>query len=108
MDALRARTLWQMLDGRDPAITAMILAVAKLCALAVELVWKCSLTNEQRICGAPEEKHGIVERALMFRMFPIFLTGYREPLQAKHLFKIGYKLLTGRLETAGEGMFDLY
>jgi hypothetical protein len=97
MDALRTRTLLQMNNGRGAAITVAILAVTKLCALVTELWWKCSLALQQELCDAPEESHGVIERALMFRMFPIFRTGYRTPLQRNHLFNIDAKLSFGRL-----------
>ncbi|KAG7426199.1 ABC transporter gloK [Fusarium oxysporum f. sp. raphani] len=58
MDAARARTLWRMLDGRDPAIAVMVLASTKVCALVTEMLWKCSLVNRHELCDAPEESNG--------------------------------------------------
>ncbi|RBA18274.1 hypothetical protein FPRO05_10569 [Fusarium proliferatum] len=62
MDAARARTLWRMLDGRDPAIAVMVLGATKVCALVTEMLWKCSLANRHELCDAPEESNGIIER----------------------------------------------
>ena len=97
MDALRARTLLQMHDGRGSAITVIVLAISKLYTLANELTWKRSLAVQHQLCEMPEETNGIVERALMFRMFPIFRTGYKTPLGVQHLFKIDPILYFGRL-----------
>ncbi|KAF5660313.1 multidrug resistance [Fusarium circinatum] len=58
MDAARARTLWRMQDGRDPAIAVMVLASTKVCALVAEMLWKCSLANRHELCDAPEESNG--------------------------------------------------
>ncbi|KAF4442024.1 multidrug resistance [Fusarium acutatum] len=58
MDAARARTLWRMLDGRDPAIAVVVLASAKVLALVTEILWKCSLANRHELCDAPEESNG--------------------------------------------------
>ncbi|KAF5717156.1 multidrug resistance [Fusarium mundagurra] len=88
MDAARARTLWRMLDGRDPAIAVMVLASTKVLALVTEMLWKCSLANRHELCDAPEESNGIIERALMLRMMPIFWAGYRTPLQTENLSKL--------------------
>ncbi|KAI1033937.1 hypothetical protein LB503_010963 [Fusarium chuoi] len=63
MDAARARTLWRMLDGRDPAIAVMVLGATKVCALVTEMLWKCSLANRHELCDAPEESNGIIERS---------------------------------------------
>ncbi|KAF5553204.1 multidrug resistance [Fusarium napiforme] len=58
MDAARARTLWRMLDGRDPAIAVMVLGATKVLALVTEMLWKCSLANRHELCDAPEESNG--------------------------------------------------
>ncbi|EXM19442.1 hypothetical protein FOTG_12493 [Fusarium oxysporum f. sp. vasinfectum 25433] len=105
MDAARARTLWRMLDGRDPAIAVMVLASTKVCALVTEMLWKCSLVNRHELCDAPEESNGIVERALMLRMMPIFWAGYRTPLQTEHLSKLDTKLQNAQLRPTEKGMF---
>lgn len=97
MDALRARTLLHMSDGRSEAITVIALGAAKFCALVLEMWWKCPLALRNEACKIPEESDGLIERALMFRMLPIFTTGYRIPLEAEHLFKIDKILSFGRL-----------
>lgn len=104
-DAARARTLWRMLDGRDPAIAVMVLASTKVCALVTEMLWKCSLVNRHELCDAPEESNGIIERALMLRMMPIFWAGYRTPLQTEHLSKLDTKLQNAQLRPTEKGMF---
>lgn len=104
MDAARARTLWHMRDARDPAIAIMVSAVAKLCVLALEFLWKCALTHKRGMCDAPEESNGIVERALMLRMLPVFWAGYRAPLQMNNLFSIHADLLTGQRDPSSKGM----
>ncbi|KAL7756907.1 hypothetical protein ACKLNR_013900 [Fusarium oxysporum f. sp. zingiberi] len=103
MDAARARTLWRMLDGRDPAIAVMVLASTKVCALVTEVLWKCSLVNRHELCDAPEESNGIIERALMLRMMPIFWAGYRTPLQTEHLSKLDTKLQNAQLRPTEKG-----
>ncbi|EXL42709.1 hypothetical protein FOCG_15156 [Fusarium oxysporum f. sp. radicis-lycopersici 26381] len=103
MDAARARTLWRMLDGRDPAIAVMVLASTKVCALVTEMLWKCSLVNRHELCDAPEESNGIIERALMLRMMPIFWAGYRTPLQTEHLSKLDTKLQNAQLRPTEKG-----
>lgn len=104
MDAARARTLWRMLDGRDPAIAVMVLGATKVCALVTEMLWKCSLANRHELCDAPEESNGIIERALMLRMMPIFWAGYRTPLQTEHLSKLDTKLQNAELRPTEKGM----
>ncbi|KAF4340735.1 multidrug resistance [Fusarium beomiforme] len=103
MDAARARTIWRMLDGRDPAIVVMILAGTKVCALVAEILWKCSLVNRHKLCDAPEESNGIIERALMLRMMPIFWAGYRTPLRTEHLSDLDTKLKNAELRPAEKG-----
>ncbi|RYC82063.1 ABC transporter C family member 3 [Fusarium oxysporum f. sp. narcissi] len=103
MDAARARTLWRMLDGRDPAIAVMVLASTKVCALVTEMLWKCSLVNRHELCDAPEESNGIIERALMLRMMPIFWAGYRTPLKTEHLSKLDTKLQNAQLRPTEKG-----
>lgn len=107
MDAARARTLWRMLNGKDPAIAVMVLAGIKGCALVAELLWKCSLANRHTICDAPEESNGIIERALMLRMMPIFWVGYRTPLRTEHLSKLSSKLQNAELSPVDESTPDL-
>jgi hypothetical protein len=92
-----------MLDGEDLAVPIIVLTASKVCALAFELAWKCSLTIERGLCDAPEESNGIIERALMVRMLPVFWAGYRVPLEAKHLFNIPNKLLIGQVNPVSEG-----
>ncbi|CVL03538.1 related to multidrug resistance protein [Fusarium mangiferae] len=103
MDAARARTLWRMQDGRDPAIAVMVLGATKVCALVTEMLWKCSLANRHELCDAPEESNGIIERALMLRMMPIFWAGYRTPLQTEHLSKLDTKLQNAELRPTEKG-----
>ncbi|KAF5687004.1 major facilitator family transporter [Fusarium denticulatum] len=102
MDAARARTLWRMLDGRDPAIAVMVLGATKVLALVTEMLWKCSLANRHELCDAPEESNGIIERALMLRMMPIFWAGYRTPLQTEHLSKLRPKRKQAPIKLAKE------
>ena len=96
MDALRARTLWDTQDARGAAISMISYASFKLCAFILEITWKCSLATQSGLCDAPEEKHGIIERALMLRVIPLFSKGYRVPLQAKDLYNIDARLMNGR------------
>lgn len=107
MDAARARTLWRMLDGRGPAIAVMVLGATKLCALITEMLWKCSLANRHELCDAPEESNGIIERALMLRMMPIFWAGYRTPLQTEHLSKLDAKLQNAELRPSEKGILPI-
>lgn len=95
MDALRARTLWGTVDGRGAAITIITYASFKLCAFILEIIWKCEFALQSGLCDAPEEKHGIIERALMLRVIPLFARGYRIPLQAQDLYKIAPRLMNG-------------
>lgn len=95
MDALRARTLWDTQGGRGAAASVMAYAAFKLCAFVLEIIWKCALATRDGLCDAPEEKHGIIERALMLRVIPLFSKGYRITLQPKDLYKIGPRLMTG-------------
>ncbi|PNP84224.1 hypothetical protein FNYG_02912 [Fusarium nygamai] len=106
MDAARARTLWRMLDGRDPAIAVMVLASTKVLALVTEMLWKCSLANRHELCDAPEESNGIIERALMLRMMPIFWAGYRTPLQTENLSKLRPKRKQEPIKLAKEIFFS--
>lgn len=95
MDALRARTLWDTQGGRGAAISMIVYASFKLCAFILEITWKCSLATQSGLCDAPEEKHGIIERAFMLRSIPMFSKGYRNPLQAKDLYNIDSRLMSG-------------
>ncbi|KAF4440782.1 hypothetical protein F53441_12190 [Fusarium austroafricanum] len=97
MDAARARTLWRMLDGTDPAAAVMAIAATKFFALVAELLWKCALANTAELCDAPEESNGIIERAFMLRMMPVFYAGYRTPLRTKHLSNLAPKLQNAEL-----------
>ncbi|KAL3426496.1 hypothetical protein PVAG01_00005 [Phlyctema vagabunda] len=98
MDVLRARTLWDTQGGRGAAIAMISYASFKLCAFILELIWKCALATRSGLCDAPEEKHGIIERAFMLRVIPLFSRGYRMPLQAKDLYKIDARLMTGNVK----------
>ncbi|PTB37966.1 hypothetical protein M441DRAFT_60292 [Trichoderma asperellum CBS 433.97] len=100
MDALRARTLWGTVDGRGAAITIITYASFKLCAFILEIIWKCEFALQSGLCDAPEEKHGIIERALMLRVIPLFARGYRIPLQAQDLYKIAPRLMNGNEKEA--------
>jgi len=95
MDALRARTLWDTQDGHGAAISIITYASFKLCAFVLEIIWKCALATQPGLCDAPEEKHGIIERALVLRVIPLFSKGYRTTLEAKDLYKIAPSPLNG-------------
>ena len=95
MDALRARTLWDTQDGHGAAISIITYASFKLCAFVLEIIWKCALATQPGLCDAPEEKHGIIERALVLRVIPLFSKGYRTTLEAKDLYKIAPSLMNG-------------
>lgn len=95
MDILRARTLWDTQNGRGAAISMICYASFKLCAFILEITWKCSHATQSGLCDAPEEKHGIIERAFMLRAIPMFSKGYRTPLQAKDLYNIDARLMNG-------------
>jgi ATP-binding cassette subfamily C (CFTR/MRP) protein 1 len=106
MDILRARTLWNTQDGRGAAIFMITYASFKLCALILEITWKCALAIQSGLCDAPEEKHGIIERALMLRVIPLFSKGYRSPLQAKDLYNIDARLMNGRSSVLSVFRYD--
>ncbi|KAL6894904.1 P-loop containing nucleoside triphosphate hydrolase protein [Trichoderma evansii] len=98
MDALRARTLWDTVDGRGAAISIITYASFKLCAFVLEILWKCAFALQSGLCDATEEKHGIIGRALMLRVIPFFAQGYRIPLQAQDLYKIAPRLMNVLLD----------
>ncbi|KAH6719181.1 P-loop containing nucleoside triphosphate hydrolase protein [Leptodontidium sp. MPI-SDFR-AT-0119] len=100
MDILRARTLWDTQNGRGAAISMICYASFKLCAFILEITWKCSHATQSGLCDAPEEKHGIIERAFMLRAIPMFSKGYRTPLQAKDLYNIDARLMNGNAKGA--------
>lgn len=100
MDILRARTLWNTEAGRGAAVSMIVYASFKLCAFVLEITWKCSLATQTGLCDAPEEKHGIIERAFMLRAIPLFFKGYRKPLQAEDLSNIDAKLMSGQYPMA--------
>lgn len=106
MDILRARTLWKTQDGHRVAISIICYASFKLCAFILEITWKCSLAIQSGLCDAPEEKHGIIERAFILRAIPLFSKGYRTPLQAKDLYNIGARLMNGQFSVPSVFRYD--
>ncbi|KAF4502374.1 multidrug resistance [Fusarium agapanthi] len=107
MDAARARTLWRMLDGRDPAIAVMVLASTKVCALVTEMLWKCSLANRHELCDAPEESNGIVEPPIFPRLCYISLT-FAQPFLVRRAIDYISKPKTEASGQRGDGLIAAY
>uniref|UniRef100_A0A0D2Y6P3 ABC transporter domain-containing protein n=1 Tax=Fusarium oxysporum (strain Fo5176) TaxID=660025 RepID=A0A0D2Y6P3_FUSOF len=110
MDAARTRTLWRMLDGRDPAIAVMVLASTKVCALVTEVLWKCSLRNQAPIKLAKEIffSHIIEFLAPIFPRLCYLALTFAQPFLVRRAIDYISKPKTDGSKERGDGLIAAY
>jgi ATP-binding cassette subfamily C (CFTR/MRP) protein 1 len=97
MNVARCRTLWHM-----PTTNGVVLSfTATVClmgiALGLELAPKDAFVMEEMGKTSPEERRGIVERAMLTWIVPVFAYGYRNTFTSRTLPVVDKTLTTCRL-----------
>ena len=100
MDIVRTRTLFEMEGGTGSGAVFVTVLGLKVVALGLELQNKRSLLLSDVPLFSPEQTSGIVNRAFLWWLRPLFVTGFRNSLTTKDLMLIDDKLSHDRLRSS--------